>query len=180
MNMPHFNIIERLIEFSEDDVRPDGTLVLDVVRDIYSPAQHWLSQPENMTIDDIVRAEGGQVLAGGIRMPVTIILENWKIRPPNNCNNIELRGNIISSDGLSPFTPTQIGHEVSVYEATARQKGGLGFWNKVSLIILVIVELFVVAWIYNTHCELEPYTAFGLVLVTFIQIASQSRRKMSN
>ncbi|RRC97695.1 hypothetical protein EHS89_16065 [Amphritea balenae] len=177
MNTPQYNVQGQLIEFSEDDVRPDGTLVIDVVRDIYRPTQNWLARSENMVIPDIVTAEGGQVLAGGIRLPVTVIISSWRIRPPNNCTNIELRGNIITEDGTSAFVQTESGHDVSVYEATKRLKGGLTKWNIISLILLAIAEVIVCAWIINDPKEYEPYTAFCLVLVTFIQIASQSRHK---
>jgi hypothetical protein len=177
MNMPQFNIQEQLIEFDADDVRPDGTLVLDVVRDIYRPTQQWLAQAENMPIPDIVRSEGGQVLAGGIRLPVTVIMESWRIRPPDNCNNVELRGNIIAEDGGSAFVPTTAGHDVSIYEAISRRKGGLTRWNKASLVLLGIAALLVCYWVYSNPAEIERYTAFIVVLVTFIQIATQSRRQ---
>ncbi|NQZ53313.1 MAG: hypothetical protein HRT93_03555 [Piscirickettsiaceae bacterium] len=179
MNIPQYNIQEQLIEFSEDDVRPDGTLVIDVVRDIYRPTQTWLARPENMPIPNIVITEGGQVLAGGIRLPVTVIINGWRIRPPDNCTNIELRGNIITEDGSSVFVPTQAGHDVSVYEATKRVRGGLTKWNIISLVLLAIAEVIVCAWIICDPKEYEPYTAFCLVLVTFIQIATQARHNQA-
>ncbi len=125
----------------------------------------------------MIRAEGGQVIPGGIRMPVYIILiKGWKIRPPLNCNSVEIKGNLVSDDDLSPFVRRTDGFEISIYEASLKEVKSLSKWYIISLALLALAGIIVISWIWNDRDQFEPYATFCLIAVTFIQIATQSRR----
>ena len=56
MNQPSFNVREKLIEYSEDSVKPDGVLILDVIRYIYRPAQEWLATETGIVWEEFIRS----------------------------------------------------------------------------------------------------------------------------
>lgn len=172
-----FDPTEKLIKIKPELIRPDGILILDVVRDIHRTAQSWSASEKGITFRIITEREGGKLLPGGVKMPEYIILKDgWKIQCPNNCNHVEIYGNLISSDDKSPFVTRPDGHRIS-YEEVQKLKTKDDIYSFiVSIVLLVIAAVIIIMWIINSPEELEPYSALVLVAFTIIQLIKQARK----
>jgi len=172
-----FDPSEKLIKVRSESVRPDHVLVLDVIRDIYSAWKRWAASGQGIIFGELVKTEGGNIIPGGVKMPVYVILqEGWKIQCPDNCNKVEIYGNLISSDGRAPFVPRPDGHHVSYEEITKIKTKKLSCAFIFSIAILFIAEGIIAKWIYDSPNEMEPYSAFLIVLFTIVQLITQARK----
>ena len=173
-----FDHREKLIQVRPSAVLNSGTLVLDVQRDIYSAARRWEASEEGIVFPKVVEAEGGNVLPGGVRMPLYVILQNsWKVQCPDNCDRVEIVGTLLSSDGQAPFIARPDGRTIS-YEKVRRlprKVVSLGFI--LSILLLGVAMGFIVRWIRNTPDEMEPYATLLITLFTLVQVIAEARRR---
>ena len=172
-----FHPKERLIKVRSSAVRPDGTLVLDAVKDIYSAWKRWAASEEGIVFGELVKAKGGIVLPSGFRTETHVILqEGWKIQCPNETQTVELYGNLHSSDADDPITTRPDGHKVVV--SHRRRKDSVR--NKAIYVVSLAFIIFGIAllglWIYCEPTEVEPYATLAVVLFTLMQFLGQGAR----
>lgn len=172
-----FNPIEKLIKIKPAAIRPDGNLILDAQRDIYSAARSWEASSIGIVYPEIVKAEGGNILPGGVKMPLHIILlDGWKIQCPNNCDNVEIYGSLLSVDNKPTFVSRPDGHRITYNEINKIKTKEYGWVFILSVLLLLGAEAFIAKWILDKPAEMEPYSAFLVVLFTIIQLATQARK----
>ncbi len=171
-----FDVTQKYIKVRSESVRPDGTLILDVIEDIYRAARRWEASSIGNAYPVLVYSEGGNILPGGVVMPVHVILQNgWKIQCPNNCKKVEIYGHISSSDSQKPFAVRPDGHKI-VYEELSKKKAKrFSIIFVISVTLLIIAEFIIAKWIYDSPSEMEPYSAFVIVLFTLIQLIGHSK-----
>ena len=170
-----FDTSQKLIKVKSSAVRPDGILMLKVIEDIYRAARRWEASEIGIVYPETVSREGGNVLPGGVVMPVHVILKDgWKVQCPNNCNSVEIYGHLSSSDGEPPFSLRPDGHRISYSEMSkVKRKNN---WVFISSILLLVVALGIISrWIYCEPNEMEPYSAFVIVLFTLVQLIGHSK-----
>ena len=52
---------ERLIKVKPSAVRPDGTVVIDAVKDVHSAWKRWAASEEGTVFGEIVESKGGDL-----------------------------------------------------------------------------------------------------------------------
>jgi hypothetical protein len=172
-----FHPRERLIKVSPSAVRPDGTVIIDATKDIYSAWKRWAASEDGIVFGELVQAKGGIVLPSGFRTETHVILQDgWKIQCPNEAQTVDLYGNLHSSDASDPFVPRPDGHKVVIN--ALRRKDAIR--NKTiyfsSLFLLLIGIALLGLWIYCEPTQIEPYAAIAVALFTLVQFLGQGPR----
>jgi len=109
-------------------------------------------------------------------MPVHVTLQDgWKIQCPDNCNKVEIYGHISSSDSQQPFALRPDGHRITYEELSKKKAEPLNAVFIISIMLLVFAEIVIARWIYDSPCEMEPYSAFLIVLFTLVQLIGHSK-----
>ena len=172
-----FDPKKKIIRVKEDAIRPDGLVVVDAIKDIYSAWKRWAHSGEGIVFGEIVRTTGGVVLPSGFKTEVHVILEEgWKIQFPNNAQTVELIGNLHSGGSGDPFIARPDGHRVVVNNRSRKEfrVSTLFYYSSLSLILIGIGIL--VMWVINEPKEFEPYATLAIVLFTFVQFLGQGKK----
>lgn len=85
-----------------------GVRLLDVQYDLYSEWKRWVSQSEyNTRFPAAMRTVGGDDLVEGKTLGATFFLvNNWKIKPPEENGNLNVIGNLYDDGGGNVFINT--------------------------------------------------------------------------
>lgn len=104
-----FNGAARLATISEAAVRSNGRVFLNTRRDIYSAWKRWAASAEGITYAEPIRGVGGY---GGGPDPYFVLLNGWRLQPPNNCETVELEGLLITDDQSPVLAPRPDGRTI--------------------------------------------------------------------
>ena len=171
-----FHPKERLIKVRPSAVRPDGTLVLDAAKDIYSAWKRWAASEDGIVFGELVEAKGGIVLPSGFRTDTHVILqEGWKVQCPNETQTVELYGNLHSSDASDPITRPD-GHKVVVNRLRRKDAIRNQATYFISLVLILVGIALLGLWIYCEPREVEPYATLAVILFSLMQFLGQGSR----
>ncbi len=166
-----FDVNNNLLLVDPDQVRDDGTLVIEAVKHVYSESREWEATFEGMAFDEVVAGTGGVVLPSGLRTEIHVILQDdWRIQPPDNAKTIQVIGNLHRHDNSSPFVTSPSGNQPPIDKITREGyvRNKVLFYVVLGAIVVGLALL--VLWMVREPSNIEPYATFAVVFATLIQL----------
>ena len=171
-----FDTNQKLIKVKASAVDSEGTLILDVIEHLYRATRRWEASSIGIVFPTIVSREGGNILPGGVVMPVHVILQDgWKIQCPDSCSSVEIYGHLSSNDGKGPFVSRPNGKTISYLEKNKKNSDSKKWFHRFSVLLLILALIIIIKWIFDYPNQMEPYSAFIIVLFTLVQLIGRSK-----